>query len=82
LAKRLGVSTGTLDNYIAGKHGQCILTGQQTSNLGASMALMKAAEHGFDDGDHLVIDGREYSSLEVREALLFVRETLEHCSGD
>jgi hypothetical protein len=79
LAKRLGISDSTVTHYIVGRHRAWGLTEQQTSHADASMTLMKAAEHGFEDGDHLIIDGHEYSSLEVREALFFARATLDDC---
>jgi hypothetical protein len=33
------------------------------------MSVMKASEHGFKDGDHLVINGYEYSGDQVAAAL-------------
>jgi hypothetical protein len=39
------------------------------SKMIVRMSVMKASEHGFTDGDHLVINGYEYSGDQVAAAL-------------
>ncbi len=50
-----------------------LLTSNQ--NNGPRMSVMKASEHGFSDGDHLVIDGHEYSGVQIRTMLRSACET-------
>jgi len=34
-----------------------------------TLSVLRASEHGFSDGDHLIMDGHEYSAEQVYDAL-------------
>jgi|SRR6185295_7725255 len=34
-----------------------------------TLSVLRASEHGFTDGDHLIMDGHEYSAEQVYDAL-------------
>jgi hypothetical protein len=44
-----------------------------------TLSVLRASEHGFTDGDHLIMDGHEYTAEQVYDALhgLHTHETLK-----